>query len=137
MRLPEGWTEGMRDVWRHGDARAETLEANNGRTFAAIEGPCRSTKEESEADLERMVWALEGGDPRARVVELETWNAALAEEVEKATTRADLSDKALDYARKEIAGLRAEIERMEARERQRHPVMRKIEHALYVLRGVK
>ena len=54
---------------------------------------------------------LEGGDPRARVVELETWNAALAEEVEKATTRADL---------------RAQINRMEARERRRHPVIRKI-----------
>ena len=137
MRLPEGWTEGTRDVWSHGDARAETLEANNGRTFAAIEGPTRATKEEAEADLERMVWALEGGDPRARVVELETWNAALAQEVEKANTRADLSDKALNYARQEIADLRAQINRMEARERRRHPVMRKIAHALYVLRGAE
>ena len=84
-----------------------------------------------------MVWALEGGDPRARVVELETWNAAMSREVEKATTRADLSDKALDHARREIADLRAQINRMEARERRRHPVIRKFEYALYVLRGAK
>lgn len=135
MRLPEGWSEGLRDVWSHGDARADILEANDGRFFASIEGPNRATKEDAEADVERMVWALEGSDPRARVVELETWNAALAEEVEKSNTRADLSDKALDYARQEIADLRAQINRMEARERRRHPVMRKIEHALYVLRG--
>ena len=137
MRLPEGWIERMRDVWSHGDARADILEADDRRFFASIEGPNRATKAEAEADLERMVWALEGCDPRARVVELETWNAALAEEVEKATTRADLSDKALDHARQEIADLRAQIDRMEARERRRHPVLRKIAHALYVLRGAE
>ena len=124
MRLPEGWIERMRDVWSHNDARAETLEANNGRTFAAIEGPCRSTKEEAETDLVRMVWALEGEDI-----------AMVRADRDKALTRADLSDKALDYARKEIADLRAEIGRMEARESRRHPMIRKIEHAFYVLRG--
>ena len=126
MRPPEGWTEGMCDVWRHGDARADILEANDGRLFASIEGPNRATKEEAEADLERMVWALEGEDI-----------AMVRADRDKALTRADLSDKALDHSRKEIADLRAQINRMEARERRRHPVMRKIEHALYVLRGVK
>lgn len=141
MRLPEGWTEGMRDVWSHGDARADIFEANNGRTFVAIEGPSRATKEEAETDLERMVWALEGEDERAslrsKIAEIEGMNAQLADACKRASTRADLSDKALDYARKEISDLRAEINRMEARERRRHPVMRKIEHALYVLRGAK
>jgi hypothetical protein len=127
----------MRDTWIHDDARADIFDVDDRRFFVSIEGPNRATKEEAEADLERMVWALEGSDPRARVVGLETWNAALAEEVEKANTRADLSDKALDYARKEIADLRTEINRIEAREQRRHPVMRKIEHALYVLRGVE
>ena len=126
MRLPEGWREGARDTWIHNDARADIFDADDRRFFASIEGPNRATKEEAEADLERMVWALEGEDI-----------AMVRADRDKALTRADLSDKALDYARKEIAGLRAEIERMEARERQRHPVMRKIEHALYVLRGVK
>ena len=126
MRLPEGWAEGMRDVWRHGDARADILEANDGRLFASIEGPNRATKEDAEADLERMVWALEGEDI-----------AMVRADRDKALTRADLSDKALDHARQEIAALRAEINRMEARERRRHPVIRKIEHALYVLRGAK
>jgi septal ring factor EnvC (AmiA/AmiB activator) len=135
MRLPEGWREGAMDTWIHDDARADIFDADDRRFFVSIEGPNRATKEEAEADLERMVWALERGDPRARVVELETWNAAMSREVEKATTRADLSDKALDHARKEIADLRAEINRMEARELRRHPVLRKIAHALYVLRG--
>ena len=126
MRLPEEWTEGMCDVWRHGDARADILEANDGRLFASIEGPNRATKEDAEADLERMVWALAGEDI-----------AMVMADRDKALTRANLSDKALDHARKEIADLRAKIDRMEARERRRHPVMRKIEHALYVLRGAK
>ena len=126
MRLPEGWTEGTRDVWSHGDARADIFDADDRRFFVSIEGPTRATKEEAEADLERMVWALEGEDI-----------AMVRADRDKALTRADLSDKALDYARQEIADLRAEINRMEARERRRHPVLRKIEHALYVLRGVK
>ena len=137
MRLPEGWRQKVNnDGWFHGDAQA-FLNPGDAMVFAAIYAPDRSTTAEAEADLERMVWALEGGDPRARVVELETWNAAMSREVEKVNTRADLSDKALDHARQEIAALRAEINRMEARERRRHPVIRKIEYALYVLRGVK
>ena len=136
MRLPEGWRQKVNnDGWFHGDAQA-FLNPGDAMVFAAIYAPDRSTTAEAEADLERMVWALEGGDPRARVVELETWNAAMSREVEKANTRADLSDKALDHARQEIAALRAEINRMEARERRRHPVIRKIAHVLYVLRGV-
>ena len=126
MRLPEGWTQGMRDVWRHGDARADIVYAYDRRFFVSIEGPTRATKEEAEADLERMVWALEGEDI-----------AMVRADRDKAMTRADLSDKALDHARKEIADLRAEINRMEARERRRHPVIRKIAHALYVLRGAE
>jgi len=94
--------------------------------FGSVAGPNRATKEEAEADLERMVWALEGEDI-----------AMVRSDRDKALTRADLSDKALDHARQEIADLRAEINRMEARERRRHPVLRKIEHALYVLRGSK
>ena len=94
--------------------------------FAAVYAPDRSTTAEAEADLERMVWALEGEDI-----------AMVRADRDKALTRADLSDKALDHARQEIAALRAEINRMEARERRRHPVIRKIEHALYVLRGAK
>ena len=97
-----------------------------GRCVDVVAGPNRATKEEAEADLERMVWALEGEDI-----------TMVRADRDKAMTRADLSDKALDHARKEIADLRAEINRMEARERRRHPVMRKIAHALYVLRGVK
>jgi hypothetical protein len=131
----------MRDTWIHDDARADIFDVDDRRFFVSIEGPNRATKEEAEADLERMVWALESGDihsaVRSTVAELGTWNTALAREVEKANTRADLSDKALDYARKEIADLRTEINRIEAREQRRHPVMRKIEHALYVLRGVE
>jgi hypothetical protein len=138
MNLPDGWREQAPGKWfdAAGDARG-VIHRNGTPHFAMVEAPDRSSKSEAEADLERMVWALEGSDPRARVVGLETWNAALAEEVEKANTRADLSDKALDYARKEIADLRTEINRIEAREQRRHPVMRKIEHALYVLRGVE
>ena len=126
MRLPEGWSEGLRDVWSHGDARADILEANDGRFFASIEGPNRATKEDAEADVERMVWALEGEDI-----------AMVTADRDKALTRADLSDKALDHARQEIADLRAQINRMEARERRRHPMIRKIAHALYVLRGAE
>ena len=111
MRLPEGWRQkANNDGWFHGDAQA-FLNPGDATVFAAVYAPDRSTTAEAEADLERMVWALEGGDPRARVVELETWNAAMSREVEKATTRADL---------------RAQINRMEARERRRHPVIRKI-----------
>ena len=122
MRLPEGWRQkANNDGWFHGDAQA-FLNPGDATVFAAVYAPDRSTTAEAEADLERMVWALEGGDPRARVVELETWNAAMSREVEKATTRADL---------------RAQINRMEARERRRHPVIRKFEYALYVLRGAK
>jgi septal ring factor EnvC (AmiA/AmiB activator) len=141
MRLPEGWREGARDTWIHNDARADIFDANDQRFFVAIEGPSRATKEEAEADLERMMWALEGEDERAvlrsKIAAIEGMNAQLADACKRASTRADLSDKALDYARKEIADLRAEINRMEARERRRHPVLRKIAHALYVLRGVE
>ena len=126
MRLPEGWRKGARDTWIHNEARADIFDADDRRFFASIEGPNRTTKEEAEADLERMVWALEGEDI-----------AMVRADRDKAMTRADLSDKALDHARKEIADLRAEINRMEARERRRHPVIRKIEYALYVLRGAK
>ena len=73
-----------------------------------------------------MVWALEGEDI-----------AMVTADRDKALTRADLSDKALDHARQEIADLRAQINRMEARERRRHPMIRKIAHALYVLRGAE
>ena len=126
MRLPEGWRQKVNnDGWFHGDAQA-FLNPGDAMVFAAVYAPDRSTTAEAEADLERMVWALEGEDI-----------AMVRADRDKALTRADLSDKALDHARQEIAALRAEINRMEARERRRHPVIRKIEHALYVLRGAK
>ena len=126
MRLPEGWRQKVNnDGWFHGDAQA-FLNPGGTMVFAAVYAPDRSTTAEAESDLERMVWALEGEDI-----------AMVRADRDKALTRADLSDKALDYARQEIADLRAEINRMEARERRRHPVLRKIAHALYVLRGVK
>ena len=141
MNLPDGWREQAPGKWfdAAGDARG-VIHRNGTPHFAMVEAPDRSSKSEAERDLERMVWAIEGdvhAASRARIAALETWNATLAAEVEKANTRADLSDKALDHARREIADLRAQINRMEARERRRHPVIRKIAHALFVLRGVE
>jgi hypothetical protein len=61
----------------------------------------------------------------------------LAAEVDKAQHQAHLTEQALTAARAEIADLRAEIGRRDARERARHPVVRRIAHALYVRRGVE
>ena len=62
MRLPEGWRQKVNnDGWFHGDAQA-FLNPGDAMVFAAIYAPDRSTTAEAEADLERMVWALEGGD---------------------------------------------------------------------------
>jgi uncharacterized small protein (DUF1192 family) len=127
MRLPEGWREQAPGKWFDAARDARGVIHRNGTPhFAMVEAPDRSSKSEAEADLERMVWALEGEDI-----------AMVRADRDRALIRADLSDKALDYARREIADLRAEINRMEARERRRHPVIRKIAHALFVLRGVK
>ena len=127
MRLPEGWREQAPGKWfdAAGDARGVILQ-NGSMSWAMVEGCDRSTATKAESDLERMVWALEGEDV-----------AMVRADRDKALTRADLSDKALAHARQEIADLRAEINRMEARERRRHPLIRKIAHALYVLRGAK
>jgi hypothetical protein len=151
MNLPDGWTEAHDDEeggWsRDGhDARAY-IDDDSGKPWAAIAGYSRATKDEAERDLERMVWALEGADiamvkadrdkALTRITAIETWNAALAEEVEKAQHQAHLTEQALTAARAEIADLRAASERRDARERARHPVVRRIAHALYVRRGVE
>ena len=149
MNLPAGWTvRGTSQRWiaTDGDARANITDYD-AKVFASVEGPNRANIGEAERDLERMVWALEGEDiamvradrntALARITALETWNAALAAEVEKAQRQAHLTEQALTAARAEIADLRATAERRDARERARHPVVRRIAHALYVLRGVE
>ena len=148
MRLPEGWREQAPGKWFDAARDARGVIHRNGTPhFAMVEAPDRSSKSEAERDLERMVWALEGEDiamvraardtALTRITALETWNAALAAEVDKAQHQAHLTEQALTAARAEIADLRAEIARRDARERARHPVFRRIAHALYVLRGVE
>ena len=141
MNLPDGWIRRRAAAWTAyaGDARAD-LGNSGARVFASVYGPNRASTPEAERDLERMVWALEGdvhAASRARIDALETWNAALASEVEKAQRQARLTEQALTAARAEIADLRLAAERRDARERARHPVVRRIAHALYVLRGVE
>jgi hypothetical protein len=148
MNLPDGWTEteGGRCADARHDAHGE-IEYSDGHHYAVVIGPNRATETEAERDLERMVWALEGEDiamvraardtALTRITAIETWNAALAAEVDKAQHQAHLTEQALTAARAEIADLRAASERRDARERARHPVVRRIAHALYVRRGVE
>jgi len=127
MNLPDGWREQAPGKWfdAAGDARG-VIHRNGTQHFAMVEAPDRSSKSEAERDLERMVWALEGEDI-----------AMVRADRDKAQRQAHLTEQALTAARAEIADLRAEAERRDARERARHPVVRRIAHALFVLRGVE
>lgn len=143
MNLPDGWVKNTYG-WRGGGARAYITEMDKG-VYAEMVGPTRPSTAEAERDLERMVWALEGEDiamvradrdaSLARVVALETWNAALSAEVEKARNQARLTEQALTAARREISDLRSAAQRRDARERR--PVLRRVVDALLILRGIE
>ena len=75
--------------------------------------------------------------PSGNLRDIEALTTALRSDRDKAQRQAHLTEQALTAARAEIADLRAAAERRDARERARHPVVRRITHALYVLRGVE
>jgi hypothetical protein len=90
------------------------------------------------ADLYLILKAVRSAvGPRSNLRDIEALTTTLRSDRDKAQHQAHLTEQALTAARAEIADLRAASERRDARERARHPVVRRIAHALYVRRGVE
>ena len=137
----------------YGPDRASTLEAARDleRMVWALEGEDdrralvemmkefhASDGHEPFADLYLILKAARSAvGPSGNLRDIEALTTALRSDRDKAQRQAHLTEQALTAARAEIADLRAAAERRDAQERARHPVVRRIAHALYVLRGVE